>query len=172
MTSGAHTKPFVEVRPHLVSLHARMHIFLTRNVKEDVDVVNGMDAVDESWNAQNCFVTAITLTNRRITVLPITIPTVSRSAYFPFRPGYAPTILRHQGNLINTLIKSILCRLIFALSQSQGAELTHVTVYLEAKGNPSAAHTAASKSATRRRHPLRRRLNTGAFYTCDDVENT
>ena len=36
------------------------------------------------------------------------------------------------------------CRLIFALSQSQGAELTDATVDLDAKGIPSAAATAAS----------------------------
>ena len=40
-------KPSGEVRPHLVSLHARMHMFLTRHVRKDVHFVNGMHAVVE-----------------------------------------------------------------------------------------------------------------------------
>ena len=39
----------------------------------------------------------------------------------------------------------MLCRLIFALSQSQSEELTHATVYLDAKGIPGAVHTPASR---------------------------
>ena len=48
-------KPLEEVRSHLVPLHAGMHVFLTRNVRKDIDFVNGMHVVVESWNPQNMF---------------------------------------------------------------------------------------------------------------------
>ena len=156
-------KPLGEVHPYLVSLRARMHIFLTRNVRKDVDFVNGMAAVVESWNAQNGFVTAITLTNRRIAVWPLTIPTVSRGAFFPFRPGYGPTILRHQGNLIKHLHKDHIVSIHFSIFPitRRTTDTRHRVPRCE-RDSPVRL-TLLHQECDRRRHPLRRRLNRGAF---------
>ena len=42
-------KPFEEVRPHLVPLHAGRHIILTRNVRKDVDFVREPQRAKGSW---------------------------------------------------------------------------------------------------------------------------
>ena len=154
-------KPLEEVRPHLVPLHVGMHLLLTRHVKKDVDIVNGMHAVVESWNTQ-FFVTATTLTNRRIAVWPITIPTVSRSAFFPFRPGYAPTIHHYQGNIFKHTHKEHVVSIDFCIVPitRRRTDTRHRVPRCERESR--CGLQCCIKSATRRRHPLRRRLNTAA----------
>ena len=66
--------------------------------------------------------TVVTETNKRVIVWPWTDTDIGHRVYYPVRPGYASTILKFQG-----------------------AELEHVTAYLDAPGVPGAAYTAASR---------------------------
>lgn len=64
----------------------------------------------------------LTKTGYHVSVFPWTDTDLGNKVYYPVRAGYASTILKFQG-----------------------AELSHVTVYLDAAGVPGAAYTAMSR---------------------------
>eukprot|EP00439_Symbiodinium_sp_Y106_P008083 s9194_g1.t1 len=88
----------------------------------DVDFVNGMDGQVVAYNARSKAVEVVTTTQHRVVVWPWTYPDLGNLTYYPLKAGYADTIVKFQG-----------------------AELTHVTAYLDCPGVPGAAYTALSR---------------------------
>ena len=113
------------LKPYPLKVHKGMQVYLTRNVRKETDFVNGMLARIEKYDPATKGLTVITATNFRVVVWPWTDENLGYRTYYPVRPGYASTILKFQG-----------------------AELDHVTVYLDAPGVPGAAYTAASRVKT------------------------
>ena len=87
-----------------------------------VKYVNGMQATIESFDAASKGLRVITKTGHRIVIWPWTNADLDNVTYYPIRPGYASTIVKFQG-----------------------AELEHVTVWLDVPGIPGAAYTAMSR---------------------------
>lgn len=99
-----------------------MRVVFTRNVRKDIDYVNGMDGTVVAYHKKTKAVEVLTQTNFRVMVWPWTDVERGNATYYPMKAGYADTILKFQG-----------------------AELPHVTVVLDAKGVPGAAYTALSR---------------------------
>lgn len=97
-------------------------ICFTRNIRKDIDYVNGMDAEVVAYHKDSQAVEVITQTGHRVMVWKWTDPDLGGLTYYPIKAGYADTIMKYQG-----------------------AELEHVTVYLDASGVPGAAYTALSR---------------------------
>ena len=104
-----------------VPIHRGMPLYMTRNMRKDLDYVNGMRCVIEDWDAAAEAVVVKTSTGRRVAVTLCHDEDLG-FAYFPLRPGYASTIMKFQG-----------------------AELPHVTVWLDKPHCPAAAYTAMSR---------------------------
>ena len=117
-------KPLRELVAMELCIHAGMQVYLTKNVDKAVDYVNGMLCTVESWDAAARAVRVITATGHRVAVWPWTDPDKGNMTYYPMRPGYASTVLKFQG-----------------------AELEHVTLFLDARHVPGAAYTAMSRVA-------------------------
>ena len=115
----------------LAPLHFQLYrgskVFLTKNLNKRAGFVNGMLATVDHYCAQSKCVTVLTRTGRRLAIFPFTedVDTGNhkvRVVYYPMRPGYAGTIYKLQG-----------------------ANLKHVTVYLDRPGVPAAAYVAMSR---------------------------
>ena len=102
-----------------------MRVVFTRNVRPDVDYVNGMDGIVDSWCSRSRAIRVRTSTGRLIAVWPYTDTTLNNIVYYQIRAGYAATTLKYAG-----------------------AELEHVTLYLDAPLVPGAAYTGISRVAT------------------------
>ena len=120
--SGGKLKPDPELRPLTVPVFKGMQVYLTKNVRKDLDYVNGMRATVLSYTAASKAVRVRTATGHVFDVWRWTDVEHGNLTYYPMRPGYASTVLKFQG-----------------------AELDHVTVYLDAKNVPGAAYTALSR---------------------------
>jgi ATP-dependent exoDNAse (exonuclease V) alpha subunit len=114
-------KPVGQLRPLALKIYAGMPIFLTRNRDKAEDHVNGMRAIVERWDARTQSLWVITTTGHRVAVYHYTDPTFG-ICFYDIRPGWASTVLKFQG-----------------------AELKHVTVWLNVPGVPGAAYTAMSR---------------------------
>eukprot|EP00971_Amphidinium_carterae_P334234 6469387-Amphidinium_carterae.2 len=114
-----------ELKPSRMPVYVGMYVYMTRNVRKDVDYVNGMRGTVESWDAKGKALRVVTSTGHRIAIFPWTDTDHGNLVYYPVRPGYASTIGKFQG-----------------------AELPHVTLYLDAKGVPAAGYTGLSRVAT------------------------
>ena len=108
--------------PLPVPVHVGMSVYLTRNVDKSTDYVNGMLATVESYHAPSRAVRVMTRTGQRVAVWPWTDEQLGHVTFYPLRPGYASTVLKFQG-----------------------AELPHVTLFLDAPLVPGAAYTAMSR---------------------------
>jgi ASC-1-like (ASCH) protein/type II secretory pathway component PulJ len=108
--------------PQQLPIYVGMQIYLTRNINKDADYVNGMQGHVEAFDSKSQCVRVLTATGNRIAVYPWTDTDLNKVTYYPMRPGYASTILKFQG-----------------------AELPHVTLYLDAANVPGAAYTAMSR---------------------------
>ena len=97
-------------------------VCFTRNVRKDIDFVNGMDAVVIAYHPRSKAVEVLTETGHRVMVWPWSDMDADGLTYYPLKGGYADTILKYQG-----------------------AELDHVTVFLDAEGVPGAAYTALTR---------------------------
>ena len=97
-------------------------VVFTRNVRKDVDFVNGMDAEVVGYDTSAKAVEVLTTTQHRVVVWPWTDPDLGNITYYPLKTGYADTIIKLQG-----------------------AELSHVTAYLDCPDVPGAAYTALSR---------------------------
>ena len=115
-------KPDSELRPLTVRVFEGMQIYLTKNVRKDLDYVNGMRATVLSYTVASKAVRVKTATGHIFDVWRWTDVGHKNLSYYPMRPGYASTILKFQG-----------------------AELDHVTIYLDAKNIPGAAYTGLSR---------------------------
>ena len=115
-------KAHAELQPLVFPVFAGMKVYLTKNVRKDVDYVNGMRATVVSYTEGTRAVRVKTATGHIFDVWKWTDVEHGNLTYYPIRPGYASTVLKFQG-----------------------AELDHVTVYLDAKKVPGAAYTALSR---------------------------
>ena len=97
-------------------------VCFTRNVRKDIDFVNGMDAEVVGYHPASKAVEVMTATNHRVMVWPWSDADLGGMTYYPLKAGYADTIMKYQG-----------------------AELKHVTVFLDAAKVPGAAYTALSR---------------------------
>ena len=107
--------------PLKVPIFKGMRIVLTKTLRKDVDFVNGMDGIVRDFHHKTNSIQMETTTGYKIMVWPYTDPDF-KITFLPVRPGYADTIVKFQG-----------------------AELPHVTVYLDKPGIPGAAYTALSR---------------------------
>ena len=115
-------KPVEELVPSNMPVHRGMRVYMTRNVRKDLDYVNGMEAQVLDFDRSSAGLLLRTVTGHTVSVWRWTDPDRGGLSYYPVRPGYASTILKFQG-----------------------AELPHVVVYLDAPKVPAAAYTAISR---------------------------
>ena len=108
--------------PTDLPIYVGLKLYMTRNIRKDVDYVNGMRCVVEAWDAVTRSLVVITATGKRVAVTPWSDVDMGGKVYYPLRLGYCSTIMKFQG-----------------------AELAHVTVYLDRMHVPAAAYTAMSR---------------------------
>ena len=118
-------KALESLAPARLPVYVGMRVYLTRNVRKDVDFVNGMSCQVLGWDAGAKALRVETATGHRFAVWPWTDTDLGNMVYYPVRAGYASTVGRFQG-----------------------AELPHVTLYLDAPGVPAAAYTGLSRVST------------------------
>ena len=118
-------KPCDQLLPIPLQIFVGMRVFLTRNVRKNIDFVNAMDRVVHSWKSESKAVRTRISTGRLIAVWPYTDVSVNNLVYYQLRAGYACTTLKYAGS-----------------------ELDHVTVYLDVPLVPGAAYTATSRVQT------------------------
>ena len=95
---------------------------MTRNVRKDQDYINGMKCTAEDYDDTTGGLRVLTATGRRVLMTIYADEKLANREYYPLRLGYASTILRFAG-----------------------AELPHVTVWLDVPHVPAAAYTAMSR---------------------------
>ncbi len=106
-----------------VPLHAGMQIYFTRNVDKTRDIANGVRAtVLRLLPGRSPAVLVRTMTGKVVTITPWQDKDLGGKVYFPIKIGYATTVLK-------------VC----------GAELSHVTLWLDRPFTPGAAYTAMSR---------------------------
>jgi len=105
-------------------LHEGMQVYFTRNVDKARDFVNGMRGTVVGWDSRVNAVQVQTLTNHVVWVYRWTDAELGNKTYFPIKAGYATTILKVAG-----------------------AELPHVTLWLDVPHVPGAAYTGMSRVA-------------------------
>ncbi|CAE7707363.1 pif1 [Symbiodinium sp. CCMP2592] len=113
-------------QPSTVPVYVGMRLVLTRNQDKENHYVNGMVATVEAYCSATGCLRVRTQTGRRLAVYRYTDPDVpsGRVVYYPVRVGYAGTIYKYQG-----------------------AELQHVTVWLNRTWCRAAAYVALSRVA-------------------------
>jgi ATP-dependent exoDNAse (exonuclease V) alpha subunit len=111
-------------KPSDVQIYKGMDIFLTRNVDKDNDFVNGMQAVVEAFDEDSQSLRVKTVTGVRLSIYKYTDPDPEHHGanFHPVRIGYASTIYKLQG-----------------------AQLEHVTIWLDCQGAKAAAYVALSR---------------------------
>ena len=97
-----------QLQPYWMRVYPGMSIFLTKNVRKDIDFVNGMLATVETFDLGTSALTVLTETGFRVLVTHWADPQLGNLTYYPISPGYASTVMKFQG-----------------------AELDHVTLYLD-----------------------------------------
>ena len=107
-----------------LALYAGLRVQLTRNQDKENHYVNGMLAEVEAYHAESKALQVKTISGKRLAIYPYTDVNVplGRCVYFPIRLGYAGTIHKYQG-----------------------AELEHVTLWLDRKWSPAAGYVALSR---------------------------
>jgi len=110
--------------PSVVSVKKGLRLYLTRNVDKEGDFVNGMACTVLGWDDHSRCLQVRTKTGKRLAVFQYTDPDpkAQNCSFFPVRLGYASTVYKLQG-----------------------AELTHVTIYIDAPGQRAAAYVAMSR---------------------------
>ncbi len=98
-----------------------MTLYFTRNVRKDIDFVNGMRCVVEGFDAASKGLRVKTATGHRVVAWNWTDKELGGATYYPVRVGYASTVIKFQG-----------------------AELSMVILYLDTY-SPGAAYTAMSR---------------------------
>ena len=102
-----------------VPIYIGMEVFFTRNVNKQIDFVNGMKAKVIGWDSASKGLQLITATGHYVTTWQWTDRDLCNRSYYPIRPGYCSTIVKYQG-----------------------AELEHVTVYIDTPGIPGKCYYA------------------------------
>ena len=114
----------VRPQPAMLRIKKGLRLHLTRNLNKAGDFVNGMECEVISWDAaRNCLFVR-TKTGKNLAVYRYTDPDpkAHNCSFFPIRLGYASTIYKLQG-----------------------AELEHITIYLDVPGQRAAAYVALSR---------------------------
>lgn len=111
-----------QLRALRLALYEGMKLTITKNVCKDIGFVNGTTGILESFDAVNRGVRLVTNAGQRLVSYTWTDRDLDNKPYHPLRPGYCTTIIKMQG-----------------------AELEHVTLWLDAKNVPGAAYTALSR---------------------------
>ena len=96
-----------------------MKVSFTRNVRPEVDFVNGMEG--EVVMKDGTGVLVSTKTGHQVKVFPFT-DAESRLVFYPMRPAYATTLMKVQGDT-----------------------LKHMTLYLDVPGIEAAGYVALSR---------------------------
>ena len=133
-------KPAAELRPSQFPVFKGMKAFITKTLRKDLDYVNGMEVTVQGWSQPNRAIRVVTKTGRTFDITRWADPDMDHLAYYPLRVGYASTILRMAG-----------------------AELQHVTVYLDVPHVSAAAYTALSRVATLKQVKLGGKLTRDHF---------
>jgi hypothetical protein len=115
-------KPAGQLQPTKLPIYAGMKLFFTRNVDKSRDYINGMRCEAEDWIPHTQTLQVLTSTNKRVPVRVWTDKDLYNMTYFPIRGGYASTVLKMAG-----------------------AELPHVTLWMDAEHIPGAAYTGMSR---------------------------
>jgi ATP-dependent exoDNAse (exonuclease V) alpha subunit len=110
--------------PSQLQIRKGLRVHLTRNCDKAGDFVNGMECVVKAWDDRSRCLHVETVTGKAIAVFQYTDPNpeAQNVSFFPIRLGYASTIYKMQG-----------------------AELAHVTIYLDRPGQKAAAYVAMSR---------------------------
>ncbi|CAE8727229.1 unnamed protein product, partial [Polarella glacialis] len=117
-------KPVWQLAFTELPLHEGMQVYFTRNVDKSRDFVNGMRATIRRWDASVQALEVRTATGHDVQVFRWTDKDLGNKVYFPVRAGYASTIIKFAG-----------------------AELPHVTLWLDKPHVPGAAYTGMSRVA-------------------------
>ncbi|CAE8671044.1 unnamed protein product, partial [Polarella glacialis] len=117
-------KPVWQLACTQLPLHEGMQVYFTRNVDKSRDYVNGMRGTVKSWDASVQALEVRTATGHDVQVFRWTDTDLGNKVYFPIRAGYASTIIKFAG-----------------------AELPHVTLWLDKPHVPGAAYTGMSRVA-------------------------
>ena len=128
------------LRPMKIKVYKGMDICLTQNIRKDLDFVNGMIASVEAYDEETNGLRVKTVTGHRFAVWPWTDNAHGNVTYYPIRYGYAGTIPKYQG-----------------------AELNHVTIFLDVPNVPAAAYTAMTRVATRQQYLIGGRVSAEHF---------
>ena len=99
-----------------------MRTMFTKNVRKDIDYVNGMMGTVETYEAATGRLRILTDTGFHVEVNPWTDRDLGGMVYYPTKFGYASTILKLQGT-----------------------EQKKIAVYLDAPNVPGGAYTALSR---------------------------
>ena len=110
--------------PSQVTMRKALKLHLNRDVDKRCDFVNGMECVVKAWDARSRCLHVKTVTGKNIDVFQYTDPNpeAQSSSFFPVRIGYASTIYKMQG-----------------------AELPHITIWLDVPRQKAAAYVAMSQ---------------------------
>ena len=108
-------------RPKMLPVHRGMRVHLTRNLNKEHDFVNGMEGTIEDYDEDSECLRIRTKTGRLLAGHKYTDPE-TKCTFFPIRAGYASTIYKMQG-----------------------AQLPHVTIWLDKPGVKAAAYVAMSR---------------------------
>lgn len=118
---GELKKDPAQLHPYLVNIYKGMPLYITKNVRKDIDFVNGMRVDVLDYNTRNASLRVKTATRRVLNIWKWTDRDLHDKVYYPLRPGWCSTIGKFQG-----------------------AELEHITIYLDTVA-PGAAYTGASR---------------------------
>ena len=110
--------------PCPVPIRKGLRLHLTRNLDKKGDFVNGMGCEVKDWDEEHRCLQVVTDTGKDLAVYQYTDPdpAAQNASFFPIRLGYASTIYKMQG-----------------------AELEHITIYLDVPGQRAAAYVALSR---------------------------
>ena len=110
--------------PLTMKVYKNLRVHLTRNVDKSSDFVNGMEATVKSYDPNSRCLHVLTKTGRNLAVYPITdwVEGCGYVTAYPVRPGYASTVHKLQG-----------------------AELEHITVWLDIPFMRAAGYVALSR---------------------------
>ena len=121
-TEDGELKPNEELEAFEFPIYKGMRIYPTRSIRRDIDYVNGMAGKILGWNSRHRSIRVETVTGHKIEVTPFTDQEHGGIVYYPIRPGYASATIKMAG-----------------------AELAHVTLYLNKEKVPAVGYTAISR---------------------------
>ena len=112
-------KAALEPRP--VPIHIGMYVYTTRNLKKDLDYVNGMRCQVLRYDQQRKAIVVRSVTGKTFSIVAEYDDKLDK-VYYPVRPGWASTVMKFQG-----------------------AELDRLIYYCDKPCVPAAAYTALSR---------------------------